>query len=186
MDNLYQTPNADLLIEPAPAAGNFFVTAENKLYLLYFATFGLYSIYWFYKHWDSQRHAMWPKSISPAARSIFQIFFTHSLCRLISARGQAQGHEPWKYASTAWAYVVLVFCSNGLSRIDSGTGAGELVLIIGSTMVPAIPLTLIQRQANLASGDATGQGNRRISPRNLLFLIPGVLLWLLILAGTLI
>lgn len=92
MDNLYQTPSAELIIEERPR-DMFFVTSLNKLFTLYFVTLGLYSIYWVYKQWDTQRAAMRPKRISPAARSIFQIFFIHSLCRLIAKQLQAKGLE---------------------------------------------------------------------------------------------
>lgn len=183
MDNLYQPPKAELLDEQSTADSAFFVTSENKLYLLYFATFGVYAIYWFYKQWDSQRTAMLPKHIMPAARSIFQIFFTHSLCRLISEHKQRQGLEPWAYSGIAWIYVVLVFVSNGLSRIESVNGTVDLFLVLASVMLPALAMAQIQQQANQASGDENGQSNARISGLNLLFIIPGALLWLVILAG---
>lgn len=183
MDNLYQPPKAELLDEQSPSRNAFFVTSENKLYLLYFFTFGIYSLYWFYKQWDSQRTTMLPKRIMPAARSIFQIFFTHSLCRLISEHKQRQGLEPWAYSGTAWAYVVLVFVTNGLSNIEGPPGLFGLLLAIGGVMAPAVALALIQRQANQASGDDNGQSNARISGQNLLFMIPGALLWIVVLVA---
>lgn len=183
MDNLYQTPKAELLDEQSHSRGAFFVTSQNKLYLLYFTTFGLYSIYWFYKQWNSQRSAMLPKNIWPAPRSIFQIFFTHSLCRLINEHKQRQGQAPWAYSGTAWAYVLLTLVSDGLTRTDGPGGALELLLTIGVVIVPAIPLALIQQQANQASGDDNGQTNASISGLNLLFIVPGALLWLLFLGA---
>ncbi|MGG2399066.1 MFS transporter permease [Pseudomonas sp. SH1-B] len=183
MDNLYQPPKAELLDEQSPSRSAFFVTSENKLYLLYFATFGLYAIYWFYKQWDSQRSAMLPQKITPAARSFFQVFFTHSLCRRISEHKQRQGQEPWDYSSTAWLYIGLSLASNGLARIDLQNDILDLLLLIGCVMLPAIPLAQIQQQANQASGDDSGQGNARFSAYNLLLVTPGALLWLLVLVG---
>ncbi|MFG0419214.1 MFS transporter permease [Ectopseudomonas khazarica] len=183
MDNLYQPPKAELLDEQSPSRSAFFVTARDKLYLLYFATFGLYAIYWFYKQWDSQRAAMLPRKIAPAARSIFQIFFTHSLCRLISEHKQRQGLASWDYSGTAWLYVALAVANNGLSRVGMQNGVLDLLLLIGCVAVPALPLAQIQQHANQASGDDTGKSNARISGYNLLFIIPGALLWMLVLVG---
>ncbi|WP_277373879.1 MFS transporter permease [Pseudomonas sp. AA-38] len=184
MDNLYQPPKAELLDEQSSPRSAFFVTSENKLYLLNFATFGLYPLYWFYKQWDSQRAAMLPKKIMPAVRSFFQIFFTHSLCRRISEHKQRQGLGSWDYSGTAWLYVVLMVVSNGLSRIELENGSLNMLLLIGCIVAPAIPLAQIQRHANQASGDDNGQSNARISGLNLLFIIPAAALWMLALVGS--
>lgn len=183
MDNLYQTPSAELIIEKRPR-DMFFVTSLNKLFTLYFVTLGLYSIYWVYKQWDTQRAAMRPRRISPAARSIFQIFFIHSLCRLIAKQLQAKGLEEWKYASVAWTYIALIFVSNGLSRAGSHLGAPlELMLLLVGTILPAWPLSIIQTKANLVSGDTEGSSNSRFSIGNYLCMVPGVLLWLMVFIG---
>ena len=183
MDNLYQPPKAELLDEQSPSRNAFFVTSENKLYLLNFATFGLYSLYWFYKQWDSQRAAMLPKKIWPAARSVFQIFFTHSLCRLINEHKQRLGQMAWDYSSTAWLYVGLTIASNGLARMEAQNEILDLLLLIGCVMVPAFPLAHIQQQANQASGDDDGQSNASISGLNLLCMAPGALLWLFLMGA---
>ncbi|OLU23016.1 MFS transporter permease [Pseudomonas sp. PA15(2017)] len=180
MDNLYQPPSADLL-QQANADGSFFVTSTRKLYLVYLFTFGFYSIYWAYKHWDRQRAGMLPKKISPAARSIFHIFFIHSLCRLIQGQLQAKGLGAWKYSAVAWAYITLVFVSNGLSRGESlGNPLLEILVLVATTLVTAWPLATIQQQANLASGDPAGKQNSRLSLANWLCMLPGVLLWLFV------
>lgn len=180
MDNLYQPPSADLLPQER-ADGSFFVTSTRKLYLVYFFTLGFYSIYWAYKHWDRQRTSMLPKKISPAARSIFHIFFIHSLCRLIQGQLRAKGLGAWKYSAIAWAYIALVFIGNGLSRVESfGNPLLETLLLVATTLVTAWPLATIQQQANLASGDPAGEQNSRLSLANWLCMLPGLLLWLFI------
>lgn len=184
MENLYQTPSAPLLAEERPRT-IFFVTSTSKLYVLFFMTLGFYAVYWAYKQWDSQRATMRPKKISPAARSIFHIFFIHSLCRLILAQLQAKGLGDWRYASAAWMYIVLVFASNGLSRLDGHIGVTlEIMLLLAGTILPAWPLSIIQEKANLASDDPTGQSNSRFSTANYLCMLPGGLLWLLIIIGS--
>lgn len=184
MDNLYQTPSASLLVDEHPR-DTFFVTATHKLYVLFFLTLGFYSVYWAYKHWDSQRAAMRPKKISPAARSIFHIVFIHSLCRLIAAQLQAKGLGAWKYSGVAWLYIVLVFASNGLARFDGRIGVTlEILLLLAGTILPAWPLALIQEKANLVSNDPAGERNSHFSLANYLCMLPGALLWLLIIIGS--
>jgi hypothetical protein len=183
MDNLYQPPKAELLEEQSHTRNAFFVTSLKKFYLLYFTTFSLYSLYWFYKQWDSQRSAMLPKKIWPAARSIFQIFFTHSLCRLIKEHKLRLGQAAWSYSGTAWAYVLLTIVTNRLSRIDGPGGGLEWLMLFAIIMAPALPLALIQQQANQASGDDDGQSNASISGLNLLCMAPGALLWLFLMGA---
>ncbi|TBU88309.1 MFS transporter permease [Phytopseudomonas dryadis] len=186
MDNLYRTPSADLLVNERPAATTFFVTSTAKLYLMFFLTLGLYSIYWFYKQWDTQRVAMRPKKISPAARSLFNIFFVHSLCARIREQLQARGLDEWKYGLVAWLYILTILGSNALSRVDGQVGEMlELMLLAASVILPAWPLAVIQEKANQASGDPQGASNARLSLQNLLCATPGALLWLLIVVGSL-
>jgi hypothetical protein len=185
MDNLYQTPSADLLVNESPTATNFFVTSAPKLFLMFFLTLGLYSIYWFYKQWDTQRSAMQPKKISPAARSLFNFFFVHSLCARIRKQLQAKGFGDWRYGLVAWMYILVALSSNGLGHIGDDLGAAlELMLLVTCVILPAWPLSIIQEKANQASGDPQGTSNSRISVQNVICIIPGALLWLLIVVGS--
>ena len=65
MENLYRTPQAQLVDAPlAGAEGHFFTTSIRKMSILFIATMGLYILYWGYKQWDSQRSRMLPKKIT--------------------------------------------------------------------------------------------------------------------------
>jgi hypothetical protein len=65
----------------------FYAVSQKKFLIMYIGTLGLYSVYWFYKHWSlykkSENEEMWP-----IMRSIFQIFFTHSLFSLFEMKYQ--------------------------------------------------------------------------------------------------
>lgn len=185
MDNVYKAPEA-ALIDPATTAGGtaFFVTSIRKMAILYIATLGMYVLYWGYKQWDSQRHSM-PKRIMPVWRSIFIVFFMHSLARRIGERLQAQGQPLGKPSGAATLFVVLVVLGGVLGSVTSRNEVPVLidVLVLFLQLASLLPMISIQRQANLASGDPEGAGNSSMSGSNIVFLILGGLLWLLYLAG---
>lgn len=183
MDNLYKAPEAALIDSTAGSA--FFVTSIRKMAILYIATLGMYILYWGYKQWDSQRSSM-PKRIMPVWRAIFIVFYMHSLARRIGERLQGQGQPVWKSGNAAATlFVVLVIVgavlSNVTARIDGPVIIDVLVLLL--QLASLLPMITIQRQANLASGDAEGASNDSMSGSNIAFLVLGGLLWLLYLAG---
>jgi hypothetical protein len=59
---------------------------------------------------------------------------------------------------------------------------GDFVVFFAS-MLSLIPLYTVQRHANLACGDPSGESNSEFSVSNIVFVILGVILWLLILLG---
>ncbi|MBO3275725.1 MFS transporter permease [Pseudomonas schmalbachii] len=185
MENLYKTPEANLVEPVQQEEGAFFVTSLSKMALLYLATFGLYGVFWFYKQWDLQRAAMLPKRIVPAARGLFYVFFTHSLCARINQSLEQNGHPAWNHRGDAWQVVILTILSNGLSEVaDRYTGLSlysfaSLLFLLS----PLYPMLSIQRQVNLASGDPQGERNSGMSGLNMLFIVLGIVLWLLVLLG---
>ncbi|MGL4317103.1 MAG: MFS transporter permease [Pseudomonas sp.] len=182
MDNVYKAPEAALIDSSAGSA--FFVTSIRKMAILYIATLGMYILYWGYKHWDSQRSSM-PKRIMPVWRSIFIVFYMHSLARRIGERLQAQGLPVWQSSNAATLFVVLVVLgavlSNVTARIDGPVIIDVLVLFL--QLASLLPMITIQRQANLASGDAEGASNASMSGSNIAFLVLGGLLWVFYLLG---
>lgn len=183
MDNLYKAPEAALI--DTSAGSTFFVTSIRKMAILYIATLGMYILYWGYKQWDSQRLSMQPKRIMPVWRSIFIVFFMHSLARRIGERLQALGLPTWKSSNAATLFVVLVVAGGVLSNVTSRIEVPVLidVLVLFLQLASLLPMITIQRQANLASGDAEGAGNASMSGSNIVFLVLGGLLWVLYLIG---
>jgi hypothetical protein len=85
LEDIYRPPQADLETyapaQPQPLAP-FFQTPPLKVALLSVVTFGLYQLYWFHKHW-SRRRAL-GEDVSPLARSIFAVWFAHSLFQSVN------------------------------------------------------------------------------------------------------
>lgn len=186
MENIYDAPKAELIEQPNSEFGPpFFVTSISKMCVLYMLTASMYLVYWAYKHWDSQRFAM-GKKISPVMRSVFMIFFTHSLSKRISQRLQAQG-SPHRYSSTApTLFVVFTLIGTVFSVLGDKAGASPLtvaVLAVVCLILQLLPMVAIQRSANLASEDPTGERNSTLSGWNWLFIVLGVGYWLLMIAG---
>lgn len=187
MENPYRAPEASLVEAPAGAesASRFFVISITKMIVLYVATLGLFNLYWMYKHWSAQKPHM-PGRINPPLRSLFMIFYIHSLARRVNEALSEEQRRGWSYSSDATWAVVLLIVSNVTDKLS--TRVPELsqyslpFLFIG--LVPLIPLTSIQRRANLASGDPQGHGNASITRYNAPFLVLGALLWVLILIGS--
>lgn len=188
MDNLYQAPQAQLLDSTTEQSdGAFFVTSLNKLVILFIATLGLYVLYWGYKQWSSQRASM-PKKIMPVWRSIFSIFFMHSLCKRISQRLESQGQPAWAYGAAATLYVLTTIVSSVISNLTSRDDSLPLLVDILSLLLqltPVLPLVAIQRQANLASQDPQGSSNSQMSSSNIVFIVIGAVFWVFILLGLL-
>lgn len=177
--NLYAPPQADVRELETTAGDAFYVVARRKFLLLYFATIGMYQVYWFYRHWAAQRRQTGTRTV-PVVRALFALFFTHSLFRRIDAAlGTTRQAVLWRPGWMATLFVVLSLVSYTLSRL-AGEGIGwpttdALNLLI---LVPvAWPLWRAQHVANLACGDPDGARNAAITVPNGLWLAAGVLLW---------
>lgn len=180
MDNVYKAPEAQLLDIPvATPHTTFFVTSISKMSLLFVLTLGLYVLYWAYKQWDSQRYRM-PKKIMPVWRSIFAIFFIHSLSRRIADSLHAQGLPAWKPTLAASLFVVLAIATTVLAQIGVRQESIPPLLDLGIMLLqmsPLLPMISIQRQANLASQDPQGRGNSEMSASNIVFIVLGSIIW---------
>lgn len=185
MDNLYQPPSADLsLPEDRPGQSPFFVTSTGKLMLLFLLTMGMYSIYWFYKHWDTQKR-IHNEAVMPAARAIFQILFAHSLFKRIATAYETETGKLWKYNGMAWLFVAASIVSQLFERMSNRVEEFGMLDIVHLAILPImmLPLYLAQKHANIAVRDPLGARNRNISLLNWLFIVPFGLLWIVILLG---
>jgi hypothetical protein len=55
-ENIYQAPEAELVVTSSDEEKlQFFTTTIRKLIILSICTFNIYSLYWFYKHWQAQK-----------------------------------------------------------------------------------------------------------------------------------
>lgn len=129
----------------------FYVAPVSTVVLLHFCTFGLYALYWFYRHWQVRRLAG-GASISPLGRAFFPIFFVHQLFRVIDREARATGLSPtWKPGSQATIYVGLLFAARIIDRLGSDEMSG-IALAFCLSALSAAPLAVAQGIANLANG----------------------------------
>lgn len=182
-DNLYLPPTARVDDAQEPPQHEFYVVAPRKFVLLYIFTLGLYSIYWFYRNWSLQKLRR-RLDVWPVPRSIFQIFFTHSLFRRIDAQLQQSGSRyRWKAEAVATTYVVLILLSRAIDRLITDESSFVDVVSLLMVVVPGLPLLSAQMAINHAENDAAGAGNSVLSAANLAWILAGALFWILMLIG---
>jgi hypothetical protein len=184
-ESIYKTPKAELELNNSDSEDClFFPTSGKKLLVLFFSTLGMYSIYWFYKQWSYQRKYMEGK-INPALRSIFYIFFTHSLFGRIKDASEKKGVSTnINFSALATIYVIAEIVSNGLDR-----AANKMEYVgfldyasIATLVILAYPLYAVQKVANKVNGDPEGDLNSIFSVYNYVFIGLGGILWLFIIA----
>ncbi|MDH5765331.1 MAG: hypothetical protein OEZ38_04875 [Gammaproteobacteria bacterium] len=185
-DNIYSAPESDLNDGLALESGvMFFPTSQIKLIVLYISTFGMYPIYWFYKNWKLQKDKF-GQAVIPALRSIFYIFFTHSLFRKIEVAADDKDIKVvWGGSSLATIFVLLTVLTNFLDVFTRNTDEIGMVDYIGLLMIFIIlwPLYVIQGVVNRVNNDPEGKLNSSYSFYNIIFIVLGIPVWLLIIIG---
>jgi hypothetical protein len=163
----------------------FYVVSPAKFIALYLATFGLYGVYWMYRHWTTYRRAtrqeMWP-----VARAIFSIFFFHSLYAEIDQRlRRLKVAYEWNPGTLATVTVVLTLTESLLSRMEKFGATSKIWMVLMVCCIPLIAFVKVtaQRAANAACEDPIGGSNANFTVANIIFLILGGLFWLLVLIG---
>ena len=143
-DNALELSQSDENLERSSQnpAIRFFPVSEGKLITLYIASFGLYSIYWFYKNWQLQQATM-EKKISPVWRSIFSIFFTHALFKRIDQQAVNLDKKHRFSANTlATLFVVAIIVSNILDQLTQLTPSADIFgsLSLNSVLITSLAL----------------------------------------------
>ncbi len=171
----------------------FFPVSEGKLITLYILSFGLYGVYWFYKNWKLQQPKM-DKKISPVMRSIFSIFFTHSLFRIIdkSAEHLEKKHK-FNANGLATIFVAAIVISNTMDIFSPSAGGSAYItnntVIITSIIIFLLsvwPLVKVQATVNRINNDILGYLNYKYSMWNYVVIALGVITWILIAMGLLV
>lgn len=192
-DNPYAAPNADLNMNTDNAAhtANFYVVSHKKFLVLMTVTFGLYSIYWFWKHWHTWKNTADPSistdvNIWPIPRALFNIFFIHSLFKKFHQIAEIKAGKGLPNINNAATIYVLTAIFNSVSS----KMLADLPIFLDFLSI-LIFLALFywslwqgQQQANIACNDEQGSGNDAFNGVNYVFIVLGVILWLLMLVGT--
>lgn len=174
------TPPAAALQNPAEARHEapFHVVSPTKLVVLYFATLGLYQLYWFYMHWRRWRVAR-RETVWPVARAIFSLLFVHALARRIDRTARATGtRRDWWPMTVATVFVGMEVLNYGsvvvwewpTLRLSS---AWWWIEWLGFAVMPITAACLVRLQcaANAACGDPQARGNRRFTRYNLAWIV---------------
>ena len=158
----------------------FYAVSQKKFLIMFIGTFGVYTVYWFYKHWSLYKKTgneeMWP-----VMRAIFNIFFTHSLFLLFEMEYKNKTGKAAKSMSfLATVFVVVSILSNISGKLaDHGYGV-PLTHYLGVIVLPISCWCLYQAQgiANCACDDPNGSSNSRLTFLNYAWLVCGAIIWL--------
>ncbi|GLS91415.1 hypothetical protein GCM10007916_24840 [Psychromonas marina] len=163
----------------------FYVVSPTKFVTLFVGTLGVYSIYWFYKHWDLYRlrsgGTQWP-----VMRGLFPIFFAHALFSIFS-REYNEKFNTTRYNFTHYAtiFVGVSVCSyffNQLSVNEIGRPFSDLFSFVALPIITWV-LYHMQLVVNGICGDLQGDSNNQFSFLNYSCLLLGGLGWVIVVFG---
>lgn len=181
-DNLYAPPRADLRM-PAVREPAFYTVSDGKFLILFFASLGLYLLYWSWKNWRRYQRATGAR-VSPLARGLLPLFFTHALLfraeDLLRERGMHYIEPPDRWANRFVGATVLGLLFNGMARNDMGYPLTDLASL-AMLFVQGLAVCKGQQLLNFAADDPLGESNSRLRWPDYLCLVPGILVWLFIL-----
>lgn len=184
MEDVYKTPRAELIVGDT-TGDDFYIVSKSKCILLLLLTIGLYQYYWFYKNWQLQKLKT-GESIRPVWRSIFAIFFIHSLFNRVDYKKiELRISEDWHPNALATFYIIFSILLSILNRLSANS------IGVPYTSVSFIPFLFLhcyivyraQFMINLVCGDADGIQNNRYTPMNSLWIVIGLLFWFMLGVG---
>lgn len=182
-NNVYAPPAARIDASaalPDVSDAPFYIVSSPKMLILFFATAGWYTFYWFWRHWSCYKartnHDIWP-----VPRAFFSIFTAHTLNELIASRiKKNKVRHVWSPGFWASLYVLAAIeqpFAILLARYYLSPTSFLVVNVIGVALA-GLALLQAQRAANRACGDTAGATNRRITPFNALWIVIGMALWI--------
>ncbi|MDZ7922577.1 MAG: hypothetical protein U5M23_00660 [Marinagarivorans sp.] len=151
----------------------------GKFTVLFLATLGYYSIYWFYKNW-SQIGKYQDRNTYPILRAAFSIFFVPQLSKeLTTYQQQSQRTYHWKPAVFVLGYIGLVMLSLPLSfaLVNKSISLGWVWLQMPVLVIQYYLTYQFQLVANHACADPFGKENEKFTPANHAWIIVGMVLW---------
>jgi hypothetical protein len=192
-NSIYAPPQADLTLPVKQDVENaFYVVSARKFTILFFATIGMYQFYWVFKHWSFYKaRAPFDDSIDrniwPLPRAIFAMFFVHSLYREVNAYAALRGREIVSTLFQPTLLVLLLLTSGILDRMSWKEILTPYSDVLSLVML--VPLWFVacraQRHINACCGDAEGSSNNELTGANIAWIVFGIVLWMLVIIGTL-
>lgn len=183
--NPYEAPRADLTTVDTTQQP-LYVVSTKKFWIMMLTTLGMYSVYWFYRNWKQYklhvRNDVWP-----IPRAIFNIFFTHSLCRYVDDRIRREGlRHDWSPGAIATAYVAFVLIERISDRMNRGPDPDVLLIVTGLVAIFAAMLMTWRMQVaiNVACREPDGESNDRLSAANYAWMAVGLVIIALVIFVT--
>lgn len=187
-DNIYAAPKSSLAFDALDQdEATFYVVGRMKFIVLFLATCGFYSAYWFYRQWKCVKKAT-AGNEWPIARGLFFIFFVHSLFEFVNTKGKKLDDDfNWDHKSTATLIVGSVLIARIFDRLSRASVDIDIYTWLAIVMLIPELLCLLNAQAkfNLVSGDPSGSQNNRFGGWNIFWIMIGAVIWLLFALGAL-
>jgi hypothetical protein len=171
----------------------YFDVSLTRFLIFDILTLRLYSLYWAYKNWQAIKRAE-NRNIMPFWRSIFSIFFIHSLFRRICLSAKEQGFPeriPYRQLSTIYVFLFLFLILLGRLVIRLPEYISEywydiFILGLGITF-DVLCFRPMQRAISFYNNKSISnyKPKKSISRGELIILIIGGLCYILLFAGKL-
>ena len=182
--NLYQAPASEIITPESENSGlALYVIAPWKFTLLFWATLGIYDVYWNFKNWQSQKDIR-QKEIQPVGRALFSIFFFASLLKTINSENEGKA-KPLPVALMATLYILSYLISTVSDRAAANMDTFGVLDLVSLALLPISWAVMLkaQKAINLSQGDEHGLLNNRLTLANGIWILLGAALWGLILLG---
>jgi hypothetical protein len=157
------------------------VISMSKFTLLYFATAGFYSLYWFYRCWVGAEKIT-GRSYFKFGRAAFAVLFVYELFQLLfNEERRRQSDYPWKPTRLAWIFIgaaiAQVFLTYGVDRLELGAW-GRLSVFVLVLVVQFYSLYQAQLAINRIEGDPFGKANQSLNLFNHIWIMVGLYIWI--------
>ena len=177
--NPYAAPKADVQSLHGQAVDGeplYYTMSPAKLAAMIALTMGLYSLVWFYRHWQTIRQRF-EEDIWPVPRALFGVISCFWLTKRLQERlGSQELPAPPGLASAAMLYFALSLGGNVLGRFDTISTNVLSMLLVPVTAVALVP---VQQAANASTAAAGVRelDNRGIQVTTVLGVALGLMLW---------
>lgn len=183
-ENPYASPRSETLL-PTVSHEQFYVISISKLVILSMATVGLYWFYWHYRQWTAWQAYSGVRVIA-LVRALFSIFFVYALMRNMDILLHRTGREfRWFPRTCAWLLIVLGVLSVINPPLLKHLPVLSLVLACLLQLLTLLVMIRVQRAINRMAGDPLGARNNQYNWANGIWILIGVLLWILNIGETL-
>lgn len=177
MNNEHNTHELNEDILSASGHSPFYILSLKKYWILNILTLGSFHAVWFFMQWLRQNQSGQQK-VSPFWRTVFSIFFYHSLVENIKEQTEVDEiKNSWEGKVLATTTVILVIISSILDKVSNEitkNGISTLLVDIISWALFFVVLLLcsqIQSKINIGFNDIKGRTNDKITLRNCLWLV---------------